>query len=120
MSATFKGFSTVDQIKPPYTLRDLELVKRDLTNHIHTRRGERVMMPNFGTNIPLYIFEPKTRGLLETIESELLEVFNADPRVEFIGMNINEKEHLVELVVELQYVPGDISDVLYLNFTEES
>lgn len=120
MSATFKGFSTVGQNKPPYRLRDLELVKQDLMNHIHTRRGERVMMPTFGTNIPLYIFEPKTEAILETIESELMEVFDADPRVEFIGMNVTEKEHLVEIAVELQYVPGDISDILYLNFTEES
>ena len=120
MTATFKGFSTVDQAKPPYKLRDLELVKQDLMNHIHTRRGERVMLPNFGTNIPLYVFEPKTQATLEAIESELLEVFDADPRVQFIGMNVTEKEHLVEIAVELQYVPGDISDVLYLNFTEES
>ena len=67
MATVFKGFSTVDKIRAPYSLTDIELVKRDLLNEFYTKKGERVMRPNLGcivhdlllsiaVNIPLRIF----------------------------------------------------------------
>ena len=48
MATIFRGFSTVDTVKAPFSLSDMELVKRDLLNEFNTRKGERVMRPNFG------------------------------------------------------------------------
>jgi len=51
MATIFKGFSTVNKVKAPYTLTDMALVKQDLLNEFNTRKGERVMRPNFGSII---------------------------------------------------------------------
>ena len=51
MANIYKGFSTVNKIRAPYTLTDAELVKTDLLNELNTRQGERVMRPTFGTRI---------------------------------------------------------------------
>ena len=59
MATLFKGFSTVDKVRAPYTLTDADLVKRDLLNHFYTRIGERVMRPTFGSVIWDYLMEPE-------------------------------------------------------------
>ena len=53
----FKGFSTVQGPKTR-KLHDIELAKQDLKNHFHTKRGERVMKPSFGSMIWQLMFEP--------------------------------------------------------------
>jgi len=120
MAATYRGFSTVDQAKPSYNLRDIELVKRDLLNHFHTRKGERVMLPNFGSNIQDYIFEPLVDHILEDLRADVRSIIDAEPRVEFIDMHVLESGHLIKIAVELLFKPGDVADTLYLDFVGES
>ena len=59
MATIFKGFSTIDKIRAPYSLFDQELIKRDLLNEFQTRRGERLMKPNFGSIIHDLLMEPE-------------------------------------------------------------
>ena len=63
MAVLFKGFSTVDKNRAPYTLTDTNLIKRDLLNHFYTKKGERVMRPNFGSIIWDMLMEPETPTL---------------------------------------------------------
>ena len=119
MPATFKGFSTVGRSKPTYTLRDIELVKQDLLNHFYTRKGERVMMPDFGTNIQDYIFEPLIDANVEALEYEVTQVIDQEPRVQFVDMNVTTSGHLVKIAIELLFTPGDVADTLYLEFIED-
>ena len=58
MANIYKGFSTKDRIRPPYTLTNGEAVKTDLLNELYTRKGERVMRPNYGTSIYDLIMNP--------------------------------------------------------------
>lgn len=51
----------------------VELVKNNLNQLLKTVRGERVMLPNFGTNLPFYLFEPLDRQLFTTIKQEILD-----------------------------------------------
>ena len=54
----YRGYSSYEyQNKKTFSVTDVELVKLDLLNHIFTRKGDRVMMPNFGTRIPDLAFE---------------------------------------------------------------
>ena len=119
MVATYRGLSTVDQSKPSFNLRDIELVKRDLLNHFYTRKGERVMLPDFGSGIQDYIMEPLLSQLVDQIEADVVEVINQEPRVELIDMDISTYDHLIRIEVQLLFKPGDVADTLYLEFTEE-
>ena len=48
-SQFYKGFSTVDDTTTNVKLYDYELIKQDILNQFNTRKGERLMNPNFGS-----------------------------------------------------------------------
>jgi len=83
----YRGYSSFEyQKNKTFALADVELVKLDLLNHIFTRRGERVMMPTFGTRIPDLPFEPLDEITLGILQEDLNTVFRFDPRVELLSL----------------------------------
>ena len=122
ISGLYKGFSSFEfERTKSFKLNDVELVKMDLLNHIFTRRGERVMMPSFGTLIPDMIFEPLDDSTLSTIEDELRGVFNYDPRVELLALIItpNYDQNTIVASARLLYIELDMIDNLELNIQFE-
>lgn len=118
MHTLYRGFSSYHyQKKKTFALKDVELVKVDLLNHIYTRRGERVMMPQFGTRIPDLAFEPLDEILLDIVEEDLLQVINFDPRVELLGLNVEPLYDLntIRASVRLLYVELNLEFDMYLN-----
>jgi len=114
----YKGFSSFEfQRRKTFKLRDLELVKMDLLNHIFTKKGERVMMPNFGTSIPEMAFEPLDPETVSTVKEEVLRVINYDPRVELINIEVSPDYDRNSLYVGTQvfYVELGLTDNLELN-----
>ena len=111
----YKGFSSFEfQSKGTFRLNDIELVKLDLLNHIFTRRGSRVMEPDFGTSIPDLPFEPLTDELVETVEDELTEVFEFDPRVELLDLRVvpAEDQNALTAAALLRFIEFDVTDTL--------
>ena len=82
MANIYKGFSTVNKIRAPYTLTDAELVKTDLLNELNTRQGERVMRPTFGTRIFDILMNPLDEYVVNEVEEDVIRIVNKDPRVE--------------------------------------
>lgn len=118
MSALYKGFSSFEyQRVKEFLLTDVELVKMDLLNHIFTRRGSRVMMPNFGTIIPDLVFEPLDVPTVDIVEDELRKVFRFDPRVEVIKFetNVFHDRNLIQATADLFYIELDVKDRFELN-----
>jgi len=118
----YKGYSSheFDRIKT-FKLNDLELVKMDLLNHIFTRKGERVMMPTFGTQIPDLVFEPLDNEMLETLYDELNYVFDYDPRVETLELSVTPDydNNAVFVSARLFYVEFKVDDTLELRIDFE-
>jgi phage baseplate assembly protein W len=113
--AIYRGFSTANWItNSTLGLSNIELVKRDLLNHIYTVKGERVMMPNFGTRIPTLTFEPNDEFTKRIIEEDLTEVFNYDPRVKLIGLNVLSlpDNNSILALADLLYVEFNVRDTL--------
>ena len=67
----FVGYTTVDQPLIAKILHDKDLAIQDLKNHFYTRIGERVMDPEFGSIIPLMIFEPLDDISVQEIEADV-------------------------------------------------
>jgi len=114
----YKGFSTVSyEMNKSFILYDIDVVKTDILNHIFTRKGDRIMMPEFGTTIPDLVFEPIDNITLETIREELETVFNYDPRVSVINLQITPKEdeNRIDVTAILQYIELDVVDNFYFN-----
>ena len=111
----YKGFSTKTYAtNKTFTLLDVELVKRDLLNHIYTRKGERIMMANYGTVIPDLVFENITGTLIELIHRELETVFDADPRVQTLNIQVlpDADNNAIVVTAILRYVEFQIVDAL--------
>jgi len=114
----YKGISTKNYLKTSsLAITDLELVKEDILNHIWTRKGERVYMPNFGTIIPDILFEALDNITIDLIKKELLDVINQDPRVDLINMNVQPyyAKNIILANIDLYFIELDVSDGLSLN-----
>ena len=118
----YKGFSSFEfQANKTFKLYDVELVKSDLLNHIFTKRGTRVMMPNFGTRIPEMVFEPLDEETVEIIRDDLITVINFDPRVTLLSLDVQPdyEQQTVRAAAELLYVELNLVDNIELNIVFE-
>lgn len=118
----YKGYSSHEYFpRKTFSIQDVELVKLDLLNHIFTRRGERVMMPAFGTRIPDLAFEPLDDITLSILEEDLRMVFDFDPRVRLLELVINPSydTNSVTAAARLLYIELNTVDDLDLNIVFE-
>jgi phage baseplate assembly protein W len=120
MATLFKGFSTVDKVRAPYTLTDADLVKRDLLNHFYTRIGERVMRPTFGSVIWDYLMEPEDPETQEIIKDDIERIVNSDPRVEYQETNLIVLDHTIQAEVKIKYKLLNSEDTLFLEYVTSS
>lgn len=114
----YRGYSSHHfQATKQFRESDIELVKTDLINHIFTKRGDRVMMPTFGTLVPDLLFEPLDETTTDILEDELRSVFDYDPRVEILEfvMNVDTERSSVMVSVSLFYIELNLTDNLDLN-----
>ncbi len=95
-------------------LTNIDLVKQDLLNQIWTIKGERVMMPNFGTRIPVLAFEPNDAKTVAIVEEDLTAVFNYDPRVKLLSLQVASlpNNNAILAVANLLYVEFQVTGVL--------
>lgn len=118
----YRGYSSFEfQRNKSLSLTDIELVKMDILNHIFTPRGSRVMMPEFGSSIPELAFEPLDDTLVDELYSELLTVFDYDPRVNLINMTITPDYETNSAYVKatLKYVELNMTEDFELNIQFE-
>lgn len=120
--ANYSGFSTDNWINNrSLNLSGIELVKRDLLTHIFTVKGERLMMPDFGTRIPTLVFEPNDEETLSIIREDLQEVFTYDPRVDLLDLNVFSlpDNNTIVALADLFYVELDIRDELRIEIAPQ-
>lgn len=117
---TFKGFSTVDRVRAPYTLVDRDLVKRDLLNTFYTRKGERVMRPNYGSSIWDLLMNPEDTLTRSEIEEDIRAIVDAEPRVKHVETTMIFSDQALRIEVTIQYVATGDTDSLYLEYVREA
>jgi len=111
----YKGFSTVLNVKNT-KVYDKELVKQDLINYFNTKKGERVMNPEFGTIIWNCIFDPLTDDLKEEIKSDIERILTSDPRLAPMSVNIIERDYGLLLEITVMHVETNQTENLALAF----
>ncbi len=118
-SQFYKGFSTLDSRNTSSKLYDIELIKQDILNHFTTRKGERLMNPNFGCIIWDILMEPLTAEVREALNNNILEICNSDPRVVPTGINLTEYPtgYIIEITLKLK--GSDQSTNMILTFDQK-
>lgn len=118
--AKFKGFSTVDKVRASYELSDAELIKRDLMNEFYTRKGERVMRPNFGSIIWDLLMDPSTANLDDAVAKDIERIIQRDPRVQLLNLKVYVLDHTIRADIELRFIPVGTDDTLYLEYQRDN
>jgi len=90
--------SGVDNQSPTYstgnsvfslTYTTIDQIKSNMINYILTNKGERVLNPNFGSNLRAFIFENITESNLRALEIKLTnDIKNNFPSVDVISITL--------------------------------
>ena len=116
---TYKGFDSRN-LKNNYKLFDGDLVKQDLLNHFHIRKGEKLENPAFGTVIWDMLFEPFTEDLKKIIADDVTTIINYDPRLRVNKLIIDSTDMGIRIEAELVYLPFNISEKITLDFDRQN
>jgi phage baseplate assembly protein W len=115
---TYKGFSTISPEATSFALYDLALIKQDILNHFHTRQGERLNDPTFGTVIWDILFEPLTEELKQLVAKNVEDIINYDPRVRADQVIITQYDSGLQIECRLMYLPYYIQESIQLKFDQ--
>jgi len=115
------GFSTrsYENNGGPFAVYNTDCIKEDLVNHIYTEKGERVMMPDFGTRIPLLVFEPNDAETVNVIREDLTTVFTYDPRVDLLALDVfpDPDTGRIVAVAKLSFLEFNVTEDLRIEVT---
>ena len=112
---TYRGISTIQRAKR-FSLTDFDLVKQDLINHFHIRKGQKLMDPNFGTIIWDMLYEPYTESVKDVIKEDIRKIITYDPRLAAESIKLTEMMTGILVELKLRYVPTNQVDILRINF----
>lgn len=115
----YRGFSTLNRVKK-FRVTDFELAKQDLINNFNTRKGERVMHPDYGSIIWSCLFEPFTDALRQAIINDIRAIVNRDPRLGVNQFDVTEEQYGIQIMITLTYIPTNQIETLVLQFDKES
>lgn len=115
------GYSSVDTKDKAQRLTGMSLAKRDLQNHFAIRKGEKWTNPEFGSNLPLYVFQPLDDITERAIKDDVSAVVNYDPRftVRDEICTVDKDAHTVTVTVLLNYQPTATATEIALKFDNE-
>jgi len=100
---------------------DKEAIKADLMHLLLTNKGERLYMPDFGSDLRKFIFQPNdniTHNEIKDNLNETIKRYIPNLVVDSIEFKNNEIEELIIVVLKYTVVEGTFSssDVLELTF----
>lgn len=114
----FLGYSSVGTTFLQPVRYDLDLAKQDLLNHFNTRKGERVMMPTFGSIVWDMLFEPLDQETISLIEADAISIVKNDPRWIFQSVAVSEGPNTLNIELVVTYVPTTETVTLPLTYNK--
>lgn len=119
MAIRFSGFSTKNKSAINHVLTGKDLIIEDLMNHIMTRKGERVMMPTFGSIVHELIFEPMTPEIKSIIEEDIVSIVEQEPRLTLDFINVSDTDHTVTVSLTVSIINEDEPVTLKIDLERE-
>jgi phage baseplate assembly protein W len=117
--STYRGFSTLQNYKT-YNLTDFQLVQQDLINYFSIKKGQKLMQPNFGSDIWSTLFEPLDEATRTVITADINKIVNYDPRLAVTQINVTQQNNGFLIQMNINYVPTDETATISLNFDRNS
>jgi phage baseplate assembly protein W len=117
--STYRGFSTLQNYKT-YTLTDFQLAQQDLINYFSIKKGQKLMQPNFGSDIWATLFEPLDETTQAIITADINKIVNYDPRLAVTQINVTQQNNGFLIQMNITYIPTDETAEILLNFDRNS
>ena len=105
-TSKFRGYSSIGTSFLSPTRYDLDLARQDLLNHFNTRKGERIMLPEFGSIVWDMLFEPLDDKTIRLIDEDVRRIIKNDPRWELQSVTISESPNTLNIEVIVTYLPS--------------
>lgn len=112
----YRGFSSNNPMARNGVLYDADIIKQDIYNHFMTARGERVMMPKFGSIIWDYLYEPLDETTKSIIEQDARDIVSQDPRVTLQQVDVVGFENGIRLDITLLINPQNVVEQMTVEF----
>ena len=88
-------------------------------NAFYIKKGEKLEKPDYGTIIYDTLFEPFTSEISKAVEEDVIEIVGQDPRWQLDTLRIDQAEYGLNIQLEINYIPYNISENLTLGFNQE-
>jgi phage baseplate assembly protein W len=115
-TSRFRGYSTVGTSFLSPVRYDLDLARQDLLNHFNTRKGERIMLPEFGSIVWEMLFEPLDDYTISLIDADVRAIIKNDPRWSLESVAVSEGPNALNIEIVVTYVPTDETVTLPLTY----
>ena len=112
---TYMGFNSSNK-KLGFKQYDVDLVKQDLINHFHIRRGQKLENPEYGTVIWDMIYEPMTEENKKILADDVTTIINSDPRMAATSVSVDATDQGIRIQVEMIYLPFNVTETMTLDF----
>tara|TARA_B100000470_G_C19783566_1_gene388823 strand:+ start:691 stop:1161 length:471 start_codon:yes stop_codon:yes gene_type:complete len=112
----YKGFSSNNANATNSMLYDADLIKQDIYNHFMTAKGERVMLPEFGSIIWDYLYEPLDEETKSIIEADARDIIDQDPRVQLLNVRVVGFEHGIIVNIKINILPQNVVEQMSIQF----
>lgn len=101
---TLKGFSTRDYYsKKSFRIFEDDVIATNIQDFIFTIPGERVHLPEYGTEIPLLVFKPIDAATIKIITDGIKKAVQwYSDRVALIDLAVVEQNHGFVVVIDLE------------------
>lgn len=116
LTSTFRGYSSVGTSFLSPVRYDLDLARQDLLNHFNTRKGERIMMPTFGSIVWDMLFEPLDDRSIGLIENDVRTIIGNDPRWTLQSVTVTEQPNALNIEVIVTYNPSGETVIMPLTY----
>ena len=115
-SRIYRGFASNNPNARNGVLYDADIIKQDIYNHFMTAKGERVMLPEFGSIIWDYLYEPLDEQTKSIIEEDSKNIVEQDPRVQLMNLDVSSLEAGIILNIQLSILPQNMVEQMRIEF----
>ena len=103
LNITFKKHPVTNDV---VVSKDASAIKQAIVNLLMTNKGERLMNPNYGSDIRRYLFEPLDYGTAQQIIGNIeFTISKWEPRIQILNLdaipNYNDNGFDVEMTYEI-------------------
>ena len=104
LNITFKKHPVTDDV---VVSRDASAIKQAIVNLLMTNKGERLMNPDYGSDIRRYLFEPLDYGTANQITGNIKSTIDTfEPRITVLNLralpNMDDNGFDVEMTYEIR------------------